>query len=262
MRAALRTEWIKLITVRMNAVLFVVAVAVPLVICSLTAIFVGSEQSTDEMLGVVTGTAVVTGMLMGVIGASSITGEFGFNTIRPTFVATPRRLTVMVAKAIITAASAVAAQLLVLAAAWGAMRVIFSARGMSVRGFRPYTTFDFDGRSYEVTFTWWHPTVGVVVFAAIVALLGYAIGLIIHNTPAAVAVLILWPLILESLVAGILAAAGVDEPTRFLPYTSGFRLAEATDSDDHRRWLGGLFFAVVAGALLAAGVARTNRSDA
>lgn len=262
MRTALRSEWIKLITVRMNAVLFVVAVALPLVICSLTAVFAGTEPSTDDLLSVVTGTAVITGMLMGVIGASSITGEFGFNTIRPTFVATPRRLTVMVAKAVITAASAVVAQVLVLAAAWGLMRVILSVRGVSVRGFRPYTTFDFEGQEYEVSFTWWHPTVGVVVFAAIVALLGYAIGLIIHNTPAAIAVLILWPLILESLVAGILGAAGVDEPVKFLPYTSGFRLAEATDGDDHQRWLGGLYFAVVAGALLAAGVTRTQRSDA
>ena len=41
-------------------------------------------------------------MLLGVIGAATVTGEFGFGTIRPTFAATPRRTTVLVAKALVT----------------------------------------------------------------------------------------------------------------------------------------------------------------
>ena len=46
----------------------------------------------------------------------------------------------------------------------------------------------------------------------IVSLLGFGLGMMIRNTPAAVAVLILWPLVVENIVLAILSAAGVEQP--------------------------------------------------
>ncbi len=103
MISTLRSEWIKLRTVRMNWVLAAIAVAFPLVITVLTTLLVDNDDmNSGDVVGLVTGTSVVTGMLLGVIGAAGITGEFGFGTIRPTFAATPKRSRVIVAKAIVT----------------------------------------------------------------------------------------------------------------------------------------------------------------
>ena len=66
-----RAEWIKLRTVRMNAVLAIIAIAFPLVITVLTAVLIDSdEMNARDLIGLVTGTSVITGMLLGVIGAS------------------------------------------------------------------------------------------------------------------------------------------------------------------------------------------------
>ena len=46
--------------------------------------------------------------------------------------------------------------------------------------------------------------VGVVLLAVGLALLGYGLGLLIRNSAAAICLLLLWPLIAEGLVAGLL----------------------------------------------------------
>jgi ABC-2 type transport system permease protein len=272
----LRSEWIKLRTIRMNWVLFVLAVGLPLVICVLTAALGGAESgdfangretrffgTTENLVGLVNGTAVITAMLLGVIGASSITGEFGFNTIRPTFAATPKRLRVLTAKGIITALSALVAQALVVLTCLGAMRAIIAARGLELRPFESYVSCDEFDTCEAITFSWWPPIIGILLFAVIVALLGYGIGLLIRNTPAAIAVLILWPLVVEGLIIGILSAAGVNRAERFLPYVSGFNLGAPTnEAGSIGRVGGGLYFAAVTFVVVALGALSTNRRDA
>jgi uncharacterized membrane protein len=87
---------------------------------------------------------------------------------------------------------------------------------------------------------------------------------VIRNTPAAIAVLILWPLVAENIVFAILTAAGVDRPRRFLPYSSGFTLAttDVANHDGLGRIAGGVYFAVVTIALAVLGVYITSRRDA
>ena len=106
---------------------------------------------------------------------------------------------------------------------------------------------------------------GLIVFAGLVTLLGYGLGLLIRNTPAAVAVLILWPLIVENIIFAILRAAGVDHPARFLPYTSGFQMANPsrnTDPDVLGRIPAGLYFGAVTLAIMVLGAVLTQRRDA
>ena len=104
----LRSEWIKLRTVRMNWILGILAFAFPLIITLLTAFFSGDDSDFDarSLLEVLTGTSVVSSLLLGVIAAASITGEFGFGTIRPTFAAVPRRMRVIIGKGIVAGAFA------------------------------------------------------------------------------------------------------------------------------------------------------------
>lgn len=247
---AMQSEWIKLRTIRMNWVLVIIAVAFPVVISGLTAMLSNTDDlDAESLVGVVTGTSVVTAMLLGVIGAATITGEFGFGTIRVTFAAIPKRMVVIVAKAIVTVLVALAVEAVVVVLCYGLAAGIASSRDARV---------DFS----EVE-TGTAALIGVVLFAAIVALLGYGLGLLIRSTPAAVAILILWPLVGEGIVGALLAVAGVDEPFRWLPYNAGINLANPEqDTGGFGRVTNGLYFFAVAAAVTAIGAWSTNRRDA
>ncbi len=102
-------------------------------------------------------------------------------------------------------------------------------------------------------------------FAAIVSLLGLGLGLLIRSTPAAVAVLILWPLVGEGLIGALLSAAGVDNAFKWLPYQAGFNLGNpdaGQTTDSLGRWTGGLYFFVVTAVIAAVGAWSTSTRDA
>ena len=248
----MRSEWIKVRTVRMNWVLVVCAVAFPLIVSVLTTSLQNKNNiNPKDLLGLVVGTSVVTALLLGVIGAVSITGEFGFGTIRPTVAATPKRSRVIVTKALIVAATAVVVEAVVVLVVYLVSSAIASSRNVPVSlGDVPQAT---------------PAIIGVIIFAAIVSLLGYGLGLLIRNTPASIAVLILWPLVVENIIAAILRAAGVKHAGRFLPYLSGFQLANVDTGHDPEfvaRIAAGLYFGGVTLAIMLLGAAFTVRRDA
>jgi len=247
----LRSEWIKLRTVRMNLVLFIIAVVFPVVVCVLVA-SLGDMKGlkVSDVVGLVTGTSVVTALLLGVVGAVSISAEFAHGTIRPTFAATPRRMRVLIAKALVIAVFAAVAEALVVVLCYALSSAIANSRGASL---------SLSGQTEARA-----ALIGVVAFAVIVSLLGFGLGMVIRNTPAAVAVLILWPLVIENIIFLILSAAGVNNPRKFLPYTSGFGLG-SPDPATHEglgRIAGGVYFGVVTAAVAAIGAIVTARRDA
>ena len=252
MISTLRSEWIKLRTVRMNWVLAAIAVAFPLVITVLTTLLVDNDDmNSGDVVGLVTGTSVVTGMLLGVIGAAGITGEFGFGTIRPTFAATPKRSRVIVAKAIVTVVVGAVVEAVMVAICFGIGSAILNSRGGDI------SLGGADGEQAAL--------IGIVCFAAIVSLLGLGVGLLIRSTPAAVAVLILWPLVGEGLIGALLSAAGVDNAFKWLPYQAGFNLGNpdaGQTTDSLGRWTGGLYFFVVTAVIAAVGAWSTSTRDA
>jgi ABC-2 type transport system permease protein len=247
----IRSEWIKLRTVRMNLVLFVVAVAFPVIVCVLVASLGNiTDLRVADVAGLVAGSSVITALLLGVVGAVSISAEFAYGTIRPTFAATPRRMRVLASKAFVIAVFALVAETLVVVICYALSSAIATSRGASLS-----LSDDAQARS---------ALIGIVIFAIIVSLLGFGLGMVIRNTPAAVAILILWPLVAENIIFLILTAAGVGRPRRFLPYTSGFGLA-STGTSGHEglsRIAGGVYFAVVTAAVAAAGAFITSRRDA
>ncbi len=252
MIATLRSEWIKIRTVRMNWVLSVLAVAFPLGITVLTTALIDvDDMSAENLISLVTGTSIVSAMLLGVIGVAGITSEFGFGTIRPTFAATPRRTQVVIAKAIVTVVVAAVAQAAMVAACTGIGTVLLTARDGEI------ALADAGDARWAL--------VGVVCFAALVSLLGLGLGLLIRSTPAAVTVLILWPLVGEGLVAALLLVANLDAAVRWLPFQAGFGLGAldpGASTDTLGRWTGGLYFLVVAAAITAVGSWATSRRDA
>ncbi|MCU1364446.1 MAG: hypothetical protein JWN39_85, partial [Ilumatobacteraceae bacterium] len=129
----LRSEWIKLRTVRVNYVLGIIAAAFPIVIIVLVALLNSdADSAAHDLPGAVTGTMLVTALLLGVVGALNLTSEYSHNTIRTTFAAVPQRTRVLLAKASVSLAATLVFAALIEAITFALGAVILNARGGDV----------------------------------------------------------------------------------------------------------------------------------
>lgn len=241
---AIRAEWIKVSTVTVTWVLAVIAVAFPLVVTVLTTVLGDTTWNGEELASLVSGLIIVTSMLLGVVATIAVTNEFSHNTIRPTFAAMPDRIRPLFAKLIVQVAVA-----LVLSA--GTV-VVCWLLGAALSGDAP----ELDGTALPAL-------VGVVLLAVGLSMLGYGLGLLIRNSPAAICILLLWPLIAEGLIAGLLSVAGAEGAVRLLPYSAGFNMALTDpDPDSFGRVAGGVYFFAWVVAIAVLGIVTTRRRDA
>ncbi len=249
----LRSEWIKLRTVRMNWILGIIALVFPLIVTLLTAFFNGDDGSFDarNLLEVLTGSGIVATLLCGVVAAASITSEFGFGTIRPTFAAVPRRMRVVVGKGIIVCVAAMELVAVVILVGVFVGRPLAEGQG---------ATIDFGEVPSAVP-----ALVGLVLLAGLMSLAGYGLGLITRSTPAAISILIVWPLIAEALIGGLIQViTGWHDVQQWMPFQAGFRLVfvEADSFGGPSRLMGGLYFGAVATLLAVIGAVAVNTRDA
>jgi ABC-2 type transport system permease protein len=236
----------------MNWVLGILAVAFPLVVTLLTAAIAGDglNISTSTIFDTLGATSIVSALLGGVIAVSAITAEFGFGTIRTTFAATPRRGRVLAAKAIVVVAFITVLQtIVVLVGSFGGMAIARS-RGADVNWSDAPTAVP--------------ALVGAVVLAALVSLFGYGLGALLRSTPFATTMLMLWPLLAESLIGGLLAVS-LDNSNimDWLPFRAAFRLPLLDlFSDGPNRLMSGLYFGAVSLVLTVVGCVTVQRRDA
>lgn len=251
MIALVRSEFIKLRTVVMHWVLLTIALAFPLVVTLLTAFFNGDDDgfSARQLVEVLSGTSFVAVLLIGVTAAASVTGEFGFGTIRPTFTATPKRAKVIAAKTLVLLTVGLGVQLVVTVVGWFAASLTAEGRGATV-----------DLGSVDAGI---NTLIGSVVLAGLMSVIGLGLGLLVRSTPAAVAALILWPLLVENLLGGLLGLIfGNSDIASWMPFRAGFGLATLEPFGGPSRLVAGLYFGAVAVALLALGTWSVNRRDA
>ena len=81
----------------------------------------------------------------------------------------------------------------------------------------------------------------------------------------AVSILIVWPLIAEGLVGGLLGVVtGNENIGRWMPFQAGIRIAivNSFESGGPSRLAGGIYFAAVSLAIVALGSWAVNRRDA
>jgi len=249
----LRSEWIKLRTVTMNWVLAIIAVAFPLLVTLLTASFSGDEVdwNATDLISVLTGTTVVAALLCGVIAAAAITSEFGFDTIRPTVAATPKRMKVIVAKGIVVVVSTMVLATVVVLVGWFIGGALATGQGAEI---------DIADVPTGVP-----AMVGVVVLTGLMSLVGYGFGLLTRSTPVAVSILIVWPLIAEGLVGALLSVVtGNDNIQSWMPFQAGIRVAlvDVFTDDGPSRLVSGVYFGAVGLAIVALGSWSVNRRDA
>lgn len=248
MNDVVRSEWIKMRTVRVNFVLGIAAGAFPIIVVVLISSLTSDlAEAGDDLVGAVTGTMLVTALLLGVIGALNLTSEYSHNTIRTSFAAVPQRRNMLVAKAGVSFVACVVYAAVIELITFGLGSAILNGRDADV---------ELSGRDKAAM-------VGLVALVGLLVLLGFGLGMIIRNSPATITTFILWPLLLESIIHGVLSAAGVDNPTPWLPYQSAFTMAKPDpDPGDPGRLRAGLFLALIVLALLVIGIAVNERRDA
>jgi ABC-2 type transport system permease protein len=250
----LRSEWIKIRTLRLNWILPLIGFAFVIVITGLIAMFGEIDGFTSiesgEIAEIVGISAILPGLLISVIGVLAISSEFGNGTIRPTLVATPNRTKVFMAKAIVLSVIGFVSGLVIGLIGYVVGFVILSARSAEGLSF-----LDNDG-TIGVLF------LGLPILFTLLVLFGYALGLLIRVSAAAVSIAILWPILIETIIAVVLTTASVEDPQRFLPYQSALALV-ATDASDfaNGKLGGGLYFAAVVAVLMVMATIINNRRD-
>lgn len=247
--SALAAERIKLFSTRAPLWAVAGAAVVSVGLAALQAANRGMAMMAPEEAAL--GVAVLAVPVLMVVASMTVTAEFRTQMIRTTFLAVPNRVLVLTAKAALCA---------VLAAAAAALMVLASVLVASSLA-PPLSTSEL---SILGSATW--RTVGAfAVYAAIAAILGVGVGALIRAAPGTVAVLLLWPLVVET-VLGILPDTGA-RVGPYLPFANAYLFikVEWLYSGYDMRWgpLGGIaYFTAVAAVVFAVALVVVNRRDA
>ena len=251
MMNAIRAEWIKLRTITSTWVLLIVSIVLTLFFSTLLA-FVSNRDSggrrgdgpAPTIETMLTGVGLAT-FLVGVVAVLLASGDFRF-TIRPTFAAEPRRLRVLLAKMVVVVVASALSGAVMITLALGTSSFILKRRGISL-------DFNSGGRSTAV---------GLLLYMMLFSLAGLAIGNLVRHSAGAIVVLILWPLLVESILGG-LSRNWFSWLTRWLPFAAGQRMISfADDTLLFGQWTGGAYFAGFVALLLVLAAVFLRRRDA
>jgi ABC-type transport system involved in multi-copper enzyme maturation permease subunit len=206
MRPHIRSEAIKLTSTRTIYGLVVAAVAVAALITFSTISSVGAANLTGELHAqpffLLISTTVAA--FAAVLGVRTMTDEFRYGTIVSSMLASGQRGQVITAKAVV--AGIAAAGLAALAQA--AMAGIAALLSTSADG------------ALQVRATDLTAVAGMAAAAALWAALGVGVGALVRHQVAAIVGAIMWVVVIENLIPGLLGTAG-----RYLPGQAGHALA-------------------------------------
>jgi ABC-2 type transport system permease protein len=240
--ALIRAELLRLRTTRSTWALLAVGLILTLgwaaaVLTGVGGMGAAPKGSTELRTAVLGGSGVGLFPVL-LLGVVAVTGEFHHRTVTPTFLVTPHRWRVLAAK---TAACAVVGPLTVivlLAAAW-TLGVLAGAVDPSVDG----GLLALVGRSTLVAACW--------------AVLGVALGAAVRNQTVAVAVPLVWFLLVETLIP----AYGLDELMPWLPGGATTALSGGTFAGALPAWAALLVLIAYVLALLVPGARAIARRD-
>ncbi|HUY50270.1 MAG TPA: hypothetical protein VMV92_31955 [Streptosporangiaceae bacterium] len=248
MTRLIRTELLKLATMRLTYGLLAIAAALTALFSLLENNQAGSSGtgvppiSTAEGLRTVT---TVTGFAMlfaAVLGSIVANGEFRHSTATLTYLATPNRSRVLVAKTIAAASVGSLFGLVAGVIATGVGLIFVAAHGDHVA----LSTGTLIGH-----------IAGAFVGAALLAALGVAVGSQVRSQLATVIGIFVWAIIIESAIGGLYTSA-----RPYLPYTAttlaGARLGNAAFGPAHGLNGGGPLPFPAAAALIAAVAVATS----
>lgn len=253
MISVLRAEWIKVRTVRVHWVIVIIAVAFPTVVATLVGVFNPNPEwvVSRDVIDLVSGVCVVTLLLLASLWVINLTSEYAHGTIRVSYAAVPARWKVLLGKAIVGTVVTLVVMSSAFWAAWFVGSTILNQRGSSI-----------DLSDQGVAIGGVFPS--LLALAVIVSWFALGLGAIIRNSPASVVVVLLWPLLIENLVALALTLAGVESASKWMPYQAAIQAIgdDGWNGDMLGRPAAQLYFGAVALTLLGIGVLLDSRRDA
>ncbi|MFJ3383993.1 MULTISPECIES: ABC transporter permease [unclassified Curtobacterium] len=250
-----RSEWIKLRSIRSTVWCYAILVVLTIAMAVLIGAFLNqdggtmpTEAANATAVSVNTAGVSITALVVGVLGVLIITGEYGTGQVRSTFTADPGRVGVILAKAFVLALTT-----FVVSAVSTWIGVFVSAPLQAANGIRP----DLGDPAVFL------PILGSSVYVTLLALLAYGIGLLVRSSAGGIAItlgiLLVLPVIL-SIFAGLTGAQWISDVGRFLPSDAGGQLftyaSPAADSGATGLVLNGWGgFGVLAAEVVAVGAA-------
>ncbi|HET9666197.1 MAG TPA: hypothetical protein VFP09_05560 [Desertimonas sp.] len=249
-----RSEWIKLSTLTVNKVLLIIAVAFPVIVTGLVAGLSDEFFTSSDVADLIGGLGWLSALLFGVVATIGMAGEFGYNTIRPTFAAQPVRIKPLAAKLGVHVAVTALLVFGVIVVAW------LLATSLLDGSFSLASSQEFGVDSPRAGL------VGTLLLAIGVTIAGFGLGNLVRNTPAAVTALLLWPLVVENILARLIFGALDLDWEKWLPFTAGLTIGiadrGADDPDILSRTGATMYFFAWVIVLAILGIIRTQRSDA
>ena len=206
----IRIELLKLVTVRLSYGLLAFTVALTGIFSAIEASRAGTSSGVAPLNTYSGLSSIVTGGVWGlvfaaVLGVTISSGELRHRTATLTYLATPNRTQVLIAKAVAAAASGAVFGLVVYVVATG-VGLGFVA-----------------GHHYPVSIgvvTFVRFALGHLVGGALMGSLGAVLGSLVRSQLAAVIGVFVWSIILESLIGGLFTSI-----RPYLPYTAASNLA-------------------------------------
>jgi ABC-2 type transport system permease protein len=202
--AALKSEWIKVASLRANKIVLALTPAIGGLIAWALAASAGDEHLTASELFIfplplVAVLATVTGILM-------FTSEAQHGTLAATLTARTTRWVIVAAKAVMATTVG-----LVL----GAVAMVAGFAGALIGGVDVG-----DGSAVPSRAGW------ALLYIALAAVIGLGVGMIARHSAGAITGLLMWSFVIESLFAPALP----DGVLHFLPFSAGYRLLAAGPS--------------------------------
>ncbi|BBZ26463.1 ABC transporter permease [Mycolicibacterium madagascariense] len=245
MRGLLNAERIKLTSTRSPRWSSAAVVVASLGLAAALGGAAGSESTgpTDAVLGV----AVLGVPLFMVLAAISVTNEYRSGMIRTTFVATPGRWRVLIAKAVVL----------------GAFSALFAAVLSCATVLVTWLWAGPGGLSWTLDDAEvWRTVAAMTTYGAASAVLGVGVGALLRHTAGAVALLLLWPLVVEPVVSALPHVGPTFGP--YLPFRNVIVFVGAlpTDGLPWGRAESLLYFLAVVTAVFCAGALVVDGRDA
>jgi ABC-2 type transport system permease protein len=194
-------------------------------------------------------------MVIMVMAALAVTTEYRFGTIRTSFQAVPQRMALLLNKTIVVATLAAVVGLVASWGSWAVGNLLAGTADMTID-----------------TSAEWRLMFGQGLVYGIAAIFAIAVGILIRQSAGAIAILILWPLLVESLLP-LIPKIG-DDLQKWTPFTNanqflnggqdmGLAGADAAGATTALSpWWALLYFAGWAAALLAIALFSASTRDA
>jgi ABC-2 type transport system permease protein len=267
---AIRSEFGKLLTVRLWWVLLLILVVYVAFTAGLLALLFGAlgEQVSatpggaslpvDQLPPIVYSSATTVGYVFPLIlGALTATSEFRYQTLTPTFLAVPRRSTVLLAKLVVLLVTGALFGVAALVAAMGAGAALLELGG------NPSALDDPDT---------WALAGRVVIAMAIWTVIGLGLGTLIPNQVASIVIVLALTQFVEPILRfGSTAVEWTAEIGKFLPGAASDALVGASiyttfafgssEAKVLEWWQGGLVLLTLGVVLVAVGGVTTWRRD-